>query len=197
MKKPARIIPFIILWLMVFGCSGKEQVPRNQTLPPAADTAPTPDSAVPDTVVGDTVQWTAGILQRQAPAGLTMANLTEVRTGKHENYERVVFQFSGENMPGFHLEYIDTPVRECASGRPVEAAGDGWLEVKFNPAQAHELDLPQGSRYKPGLPLLKELIRTCDFEGHLTWVLALASPNRYRIQQLNNPARLVLDIQYE
>ena len=46
------------------------------------------------------------------------------------------------------------------------------------------------------LPILKELESTCDFEAHVTWVLGMASPNRYRVQELSNPARLIVDVRH-
>ena len=48
----------------------------------------------------------------------------------------------------------------------------------------------------PGLPVVKMLKLTCDFEANLTWVAAVASPNAYRVTELNEPTRLVVDVQH-
>src|SRR5690606_40460443 len=49
-----------------------------------------------------------------------------------------VFEFPGNGLPGYHIGYIDRPVRQCGSGEVVELAGDGWLEIRMEPAQAHD-----------------------------------------------------------
>ncbi len=44
------------------------------------------------------------------------------------------------------------------------------------------------------LPVVRELERTCDFEAVTTWVIGVGSPNAYRVQELHDPPRLVVDI---
>ena len=66
-----------------------------------------------------------------------MPTLTGVRSGRHEDYERLVFQFD-ERVPTYSVEYVDRPQYQCGSGQPVWLAGDGWLRVDFTPAQAHD-----------------------------------------------------------
>jgi hypothetical protein len=141
-------------------------------------------------------EWTAGIVDRPRPEGLP-AILKSIGAVTQDHGERVVFEFEGDHVPGYHLEYIDHPVRQCASGAVVEIAGDAWLQVRLSPAQAHTEDgQPTLSRRKwnPGLGIIREIASTCDFEGDVTWVLGVAAPNRYRVIELANPSRLVVDI---
>ena len=129
---------------------------------------------------------------------LRMTVLEEVRVARHAGFDSVVFQFS-EEVPGYHLEYVDRPVRQCASGNPVEIAGDGWLAVRLEPSQAHDDQgraTVQERERMPGLPVLEELQVTCDFEGQVEWVLGVASPNRFRVMELSDPARLVVDVRH-
>lgn len=143
-------------------------------------------------------EGTAGIVEKQRPeAGVAV--LRDVRAASQEGFDRVVFEFEGSAVPGYHVEYVDRPVIQCGSGEPVEVAGDGWLEVRLVPAQAHtEEGRPTaGERERRlSLPVIKELQSTCDFEAHVTWVLGVASPNRYRVQELSNPARLIVDVRH-
>ncbi len=46
----------------------------------------------------------------------------------------------------------------------------------------------------PHLPIVRQVERTCDFEGVVSYVLGTASPNRYRILELKAPARIAVDI---
>ena len=145
----------------------------------------------------DTRAWTAGIIDRPRP-GSPAATLVAVRTGSHSGFDRVVFQFD-KRIPGYHTEYIDRPVRKCGSGNVTPIAGDGWLEVRMSPARAHTEDggstVAERERM-PNLPVVAELELTCDFEAVVTWVLGVESPNRYRIHELTDPPRLVVDVRH-
>lgn len=91
--------------------------------------------AVDERDVAHASEWTAGIIDRprsDAPAAMLVA----VRTGAHDGFDRVVFEFE-ERVPGYHIEYIDKPVRKCGSGKVTQVAGDGWLELRMYPSNAH------------------------------------------------------------
>jgi len=140
-------------------------------------------------------RWTAGVVEKKGGQG--MATLGAVRTARNDGFDRVVFEFVGAQRPGYHVEYVDRPVRQCGSGAVVPLEGQGWLQVRFEPAQAHtEAGTPTivARRMSPALPVLRELAMTCDFEGQVEWVLAVARPNRYRVLELSNPTRVVVDV---
>jgi hypothetical protein len=140
---------------------------------------------------------TAGSTEKKRELG-GVAILREVRSASHSGFDRVVFVFEGDSLPGHRVEYVDRPVRQCGSGRAVRVAGDGWLLIRLEPAQAHteegEPTVKQRER-RLNYSNLKELKLICDFEAQVEWVLGLNSPNRYRVLELRNPARLVLDVQ--
>lgn len=167
-----------------------------------ADTAP---SAVPvpsDTAVPDPAEqgWTAGVTSRSR-SGMQPATLKGVRSARNLEWDRTVWEFGGDSVPGYHVEYVDRPVRRCGSGETVEIAGDGWLQVRLEPAQAHDeagratIGVADRSRM-PNLPVLQQVEQTCDFEAVAEWVLGVAVPNRYRVMELRDPARLVVDIRH-
>jgi hypothetical protein len=141
---------------------------------------------------------TAGIIDKRSSVK-SAAVLTEVRAARHENYDRVVFEFEGAEMPSYHLEYIDKPVRACGSGEVVPLTGDGWLEIRFEPAAAHTADgraTVANREQSPNLQIIKEMKATCDFEAQVEWVLGVASPNHYRVLELKKPTRLAIDIKH-
>lgn len=160
----------------------------------AADTPPATIENASVLSNPDTAGWTAGLT---AKPGAGMTTLRAVRTAAHADYERIVFAFGPDTMPGFKVEYIDRPVRQCGSGDVVELPGDAWLSIRLEPSQAHT---------EEGSPTIQERARTlnyenlkalrliCDFEGVVEWVAAVASPNAYRTLELKTPSRLVIDI---
>ena len=125
-----------------------------------------------------------------------IAVLKDVRTGPQEGFDRAVFEFEAAPLPGYQIHFADRPVH-CGSGMPADVAGTAWLEVRLNPAQAHN---DQGGttvgtlERKVGLQSLKELQETCDFEADVTWVLGLDKHRPYRVLELADPPRLVVDV---
>ena len=201
---------------MGFGCGGAADNSSNigtsesgrqaavSPTPSVANAANNSSPATPapaDEVDNDTADFagTAGVTEKKNTGISGVAIMNAVRTAKHGNYDRVVFEFAGTELPTYHIEYIDKPVRACGSGDTVPLAGDGWLEVRFTDAQAHT---PEGEptikdrQRSPKLPVIKDLKITCDFEAEVTWVAGDASPNKYRVIELKNPTRLAVDIKH-
>ncbi len=142
--------------------------------------------------------FTAGIVDYR-PAPVEVALLTEVRAAKHDGFDRVVFELGRGSPPGYHLEYVDRPVRQCGSGEPTPIAGDAWLEVRLEPASAHTTSGDPTIAHREqmvGLPVVLELEQTCDFEAQVVWVLGVKKPNKYRVSTLDEPLRLVVDVKH-
>ena len=167
---------------------------------------PPPDGTLADTVIADnsndvsvlsnpdTAGWTVG---SSAEAGDSMATLIEVRSARHDEFERIAYTFGPEGISGFKVEYVDQPVKQCGSGEVVDLPGDAWLLVRLEPAQAHTEEgratVAERDR-QLGYENIKRLKMICDFEGVVEWVVALASPQPYRVLKLHHPARVVIDI---
>jgi hypothetical protein len=141
---------------------------------------------------------TAGTMDVRKP-DMQPVILKEIRIGLHPNFDRVVFEFEGTQVPGYRVQYVDKPVRTCGPGEIVQVAGYGYLVVQMMPAQAHTNEgksTINERSYAPKLVLIKEMRQLCDFESDVQWVLGLTSPNRYRVLELTNPARLVIDVRH-
>jgi hypothetical protein len=128
-----------------------------------------------------------------------VATLSEVRAGRNAGFDRLVWTFR-EGRPGWRVEYVDRPVRECGSGRAVPLPGDAWLEVRFEPARAHDDDgrpTAGAPGATPGLARVLTAVRTCDFEAVVVHVLAVDSPEPFRVLELDDPPRVVVDVRHE
>ncbi|MBA2669735.1 MAG: hypothetical protein H0U67_05130 [Gemmatimonadetes bacterium] len=143
------------------------------------------------------VAWTAGRTAADHEVD-GVAVLEQLRIARNEGFDRVVFEFGGE-IPSYVVEYIDRPVRACGSGHVVDLDGDGWLSIRFTPARAHTEEgqatvTDRNQRHQ--LPVIRHARSTCDFEANLEWVIGTASPNRYRVMELADPERVVVDIRH-
>jgi hypothetical protein len=150
----------------------------------------------PDAIAG--AQWTAADTDVDRPvAGAAL--LREVRTARHEGFDRIVLEFGDDEVPGYRVAYIDRPVRQCGSGDAVPLAGAAWLSVVVEPANAHteagEPTVRERER-APRLPALLEMKVVCDFEAVVEVVAGVAAPERYRTFVLTGPSRLVVDIMH-
>ena len=173
--------------------------PRQEAIN-AATPSPVANVHLDESADGDAeFEGTAGTTDKKNPNAMGSAVLADVRSARHGNYDRVVFEFAGADLPSYHIEYIDKPVRSCGSGEVVPFAGDGWLQVRFSGANAHteagEPTVKDRTR-SPNLPIVKDLKLTCDFEAEVEWVLGVSSPNKYRVLELKSPTRLVIDVKH-
>ena len=75
----------------------------------------------------------------------------------------------------------------------------GYLEIRLTGARAHteagEATI-EHERQRRDLPNVLETVPTCDFEGVVTWVLGVASPEPYRVVRLEGPPRLAVDVRH-
>lgn len=151
--------------------------------------------AVPDTlrVPADATVGTVELGDGWGPA----RTLMDVRTGYHEDFDRLVFEFTGPEPPHTLIEYADGPVERCGSGESVAAAGLPYLQVTFFSASAHTADgepTVPFRRAEPYLPALHTVEDLCDFEGVVQWVALIDERRPYRAFVLREPARVVIDV---
>lgn len=194
-----RVLLVVLLGVPALAACGSEPAAPASTGPPAsAESVPAaaPDVEAPG-LEADTVGWTVGVVDLGAD-GDDQAVLTDLRVGRHEGFDRVVFEL--DRAPAVHVEYVDRPVRACGSGEVVELPGEGWLEVRLGGARGHteagEPTVPVARR-EPGYPSVLALARTCDFEGVVTWVAGVEAPTPFRVARVEDPARVVVDVRHE
>lgn len=167
-----------------------------------AERTPDEGEAVQPTPVseeGELPAWTAGRVSVGSTATRPPVRVTAVRPGRHSEFDRVVIDLGGDGrgLPGYRLEYVDRPLHECGSGQPIQPVGNGWLRLRLEPAAAHTEAgeaLLGSAPLDPGLPQVMRIYRTCDFEGVVELVLAVASPEPFRAFHLDAPRRIVVDV---
>ena len=115
-----------------------------------------------------------------------------------------MFEFAGESKPGYRVQWVDGPILADGSGEPVEVAGDAFLEIIMEPASGVDLSAPQLTVVYDGpdrIPvtgqtvLITDLVRTGDFESMLSWAAGATEEVPFRVLRLEDPVRVVVDLQ--
>ena len=146
-----------------------------------------PDFVEPGAVEGDDSLEPEGIPQ-----------VVDVRIGRNEGYDRIVFEFEEDELPPWEVKYVAQPA-DCGSGKPVQVGGTGNLQVNMFIAQAHT---PEGeptidsNEIVVDYPAMVEGVQSCDFEALVTWVVGTNGTLPFRVFTLTEPTRLVVDVEH-
>lgn len=134
-------------------------------------------------------------------ATVARATITDVRTGTHDGYDRVVFEFA-DGLPEASLERAEPPFTQDASGEPVDVQGESFLRVILRGGTKQTLEGTSSydgpTVFETGYPALVHLIEGGDFEAQSTWYFGLASESCVRVLTLtdDDTSRLVIDIEH-
>jgi hypothetical protein len=139
----------------------------------------------------------SGTGSTQAAATPPLSTLVAIRAAHHPEatprYDRVVFEFSGP-VPLIQAQYVRSLVG-AGSGLPVAISGNAILELTMRMAQAHN---EQGqatapTRVRLGMPNVKEVASSGDFEGVVSYGIGVARKSEIRVITLAQPSRVVVD----
>ena len=141
-------------------------------------------------------EWREAAVEAEG-RGEGIATLDNVRAARNDDFDRLVLEFRSGALPGYRVEYVDPPVRQWGSGQVVPLRGDAWLRIRLEPARAHdERGRPTVSdrSRQTDLPSVREMQLICDYEGQVEWIVGLGDRSRFRVTELSNPSRLVVDV---
>jgi len=133
------------------------------------------------------------------PNDLGSPKLVGVRTGRHDRYDRTVFDFVG-GTPGYRVAYGN--LVHGGTGDPIPLGGGASLVVVFNPAFAHDINTGATTYditrvLNPKLATLQQIKFGEDFEGYVSAGLGLADRVGFRVFQLHGPDRVVIDVAHQ
>jgi hypothetical protein len=119
-----------------------------------------------------------------------------VRTGVHEHYDRVVLDLEGEDTsPGWTASYVTDPI-EDGSGTPIDIEGNAFLHLSVTGFRMPA----EGEPFHQGVTAfdgggVDEIYVSAPFEGMIQVVVGVDSARSYRVFTLDNPLRLVIDVE--
>lgn len=133
------------------------------------------------------------------PATVNRAQITDVRVGTHNGYDRMTFEFAA-GIPQTLIEGVLPPFYADPSGLLLPVTGTAFLKVtmiggtKVSPAGGATYTGP--TNFEPGFDQLVQFKEGGDFEAVSSWYLGLNGGGCIRVMTLAGPSRLVIDIQH-
>ncbi len=160
------------------------------TATPLPDDVPDGEAPFPGDTASDTVDASDGA--RLSPV--------EMRFGVHEGFDRIVLDLEGDGLPGWLAQYDDDP-RMAGSGHEVDIAGDAFLTVHVRgviyPTEEDGVDFTGSDRLAAdGGRVVQEVVYGNIFEGQADVYIGLNSEQPFRVFRLEDPTRVVIDVQH-
>ena len=145
---------------------------------------------------GELNVWTKSELARSSSES---GELIKARAAKNKTYDRVVFEFK-DKIPGYKIEFSKPPFYYGESDNAVKVAGKSFVRVTFSSTNAHDTETGKNilsyKKGKLGLPVVQETTVIYDFEAMVEFVIGLKQSKDFRVTQLQNPARIIIDFKH-
>ena len=170
----------------------------NPSLSPTSSPATVTSTMAAETERAGIVPLGDADLERKTvrPQASSQLVVSDVRVGKHDGFERVVFELEGSGKPGWFIEYTDDPAQQ-GSGNSIKYEGNTALEVFIDgtvyPFEIGEEVEPLGTTSGVG-GTVTEVISSGTFEGHTQFTVGMKERHPFSVQVLEEPTRVVIDI---
>ncbi len=214
MRTLPRLLLLGVLGAILAGCFGggsspspspsTSASPPGSAAPSEAPSAAPPASDEPSATAAPDPTDDLGAFTCDLPihvdATTARANITDIRVGTHDGYDRVVFEFI-DGLPEVSLERATPPFTHDASGEPITVDGSSFLRIIMRGGTRQMEDGTSSydgpTEFNPGFPSLVHVILGGDFEAQSTYYLGLTAESCVRVLTLTDGGapRLVIDIE--
>jgi hypothetical protein len=149
--------------------------------------------------VGKLDTWTTRPFARQHS---TTSFVRAVRVAKQKGFDHVVFEFDGP-VPNYEIKYLKSGYYEGEAGRRrIRIAGSRFIQVTLNqiPIDENQVKVIEAKNFMPQgrlkLPAVAQLDQGEFFEGFFDFLIGVNGRKQFRVSELTNPSRLVIDFRY-
>lgn len=200
----------LVISLFLVGCASTSPSPSASSVPSASVESSLPASepasaepsvtatSLPSDEPSDSPVPFACTASVTVPKTTDRAQITAVRVGTHDGYDRVTFEFAA-GIPLTTIAGVLGPLYADASGLPLDVAGTIFLQVTINGGTKVSdggLTYAGPTNFEPGFDRLLQLREGGDVEAVSTWYLGLDEGGCYRVITLTGPSRLVIDVEH-
>jgi hypothetical protein len=122
----------------------------------------------------------------------------DIRLGRQDGFDRVVFEVGGTGTPGWDARYVDAASSQ-GSGEAVDVAGAAILQLSLTGAgYPYETGVREYSAAGPltarGTQIVTEVVYDATFEGTTMAFVGTKAREPFRVYLLQNPTRVVLEV---
>lgn len=146
--------------------------------------------------VGQLNTWTSGMISRQNGDSDGANYLKDVRIAKNAGFDRVVFEFTS-GIPRYQIKFVKASELVATGEDLIKIKGKFFIDVNMQSLPYPEpeekiadVKLPKGNLK---LPVITEIKEIEWFEGYREFGIGLNAKKEFRVQELSNPSRLVID----
>jgi hypothetical protein len=149
----------------------------------ATDAPPFPANAEPDT---------------SDASAESRVTVRDIRLGRQDGFDRVVFEVGGTGTPGWDVRYVDAASSQ-GSGKKIDVAGNAVLQVSLTGiGYPYDTGVAEYSADGPltasGTASVTEVVYDATFEGTAVAFVGTNSQAPFRAYLLQNPTRVVLEV---
>ncbi len=140
--------------------------------------------------------WTTEKVQRNHETENYSTGLCKVRVSRNKGFDRVVFEFD-RGKTDWVIQYLPSKVLPTEGGdREIKIAGNHFLVFFiYNFAVGDEMPckLKTYPKEKLNFPVLMQIEEGGSFEGILDFMIGVKDRKPFRVKELRNPSRVVID----
>lgn len=145
--------------------------------------------------------WDVGWKKGASAWGTGTSRTEDARLGSHSEYDRFVLEFSADDPDpeNYNVMWMASPMSPGGGPFPVdEPRGEVFLEVRVGATYlaGNAGDSYEGPDVLSGSSLIniQEAVNVGEFDGQIVWLLGANEANGFRVFQLEDPPRLVVDV---
>ncbi len=144
--------------------------------------------------------WTTVKVQRKHENESVAESLCKIRVARQKGFDRVVFEFD-KGKPEYIIQYLPSNIYSSDAGdEEIKIPGKVFMQVSiYGMPQMEDLpcklqSYPEG---KLNFPAIQQIDEKVWFEGIRDFLIGVKSKKPFRVQELSNPSRLVIDFKHK
>ena len=143
--------------------------------------------------------WTTEKVQRNDETDDYASGICKIRVSQNKGFDRVVFEFDSGKAT-WVLQYLPSNIYSTDGGdKEIKIAGNYFLMLNiYGFAVGDEMPCKLKSYPKNRLkfPTLMQIKQGSWFEGILDFLIGVKDKKPFRVQELQNPSRVVIDFKH-
>lgn len=143
--------------------------------------------------------WTTGNVQRIYGNEEGLEVLCRVRVAKNDSFDRIVFEFAA-GKPDYIIQYLPSNIYTSDAGdEKIKIAGKRFLQITLYVAGAFEnmpCEIEDAPEKKLNFPSILQIENAGWFEGIRDYIVGVSGKKPFRVRELTNPSRLVVDFKH-